>query len=380
MIPYGRQSIDDSDIDAVIAALRSPWLTQGPLVPRFEQALSRRCQADFGIAVSSATAALHIACLALDIGPGDTVWTSPNTFVASANCARYCGASVDFVDIDPATLNMSVAALEEKLASAKKSGNLPRAIIPVHFSGRSCEMREIARLARQHGVRIIEDGSHASGATYLGRPVGCCEFSDICVFSFHPVKIMTTGEGGILLSNDHQLAARAARLRNHGITRDTEAMQECDGAWHYEQLELGFNYRLSDLHAALGLSQLTRLDEFVARRRAIAESYNAGLAHLGIGLPLASADSAWHLYPIRLPVERRAAVFNELRERGIGSQVHYIPVHLQPYYRKLGFAAGDFPVAEAYYRQALSLPIFPGLSDSDQQLVVRLLSESLDPS
>lgn len=379
MIPYGRQNITESDIEAVVETLRSPWLTQGPLVPAFEQALATRCQATHAVAVSNATAALHIACLALDVGPGDIVWTSPNTFVASANCARYCGAMVDFVDIDPTTLNMSIPALADKLTNAKKVGKLPKAIIPVHFAGRSCEMREIANLARQHNIRLIEDASHAIGAEYLGRPVGCCEYSDISVFSFHPVKIITTGEGGALLTNNTRLAARAVRLRSHGITREpTEMRSSREGPWYYEQIELGFNYRLTDIQAALGLSQLTRLTHFTERRRAIANRYDTQLQHPESSLPRPTHDSAWHLYPVRLPESKRGAVFAELQQRGVGTQVHYIPVHLQPYYRNLGFAPGDFPEAEAYYRQALSLPIFPELSDTDQDSVIRILSEALD--
>lgn len=378
MIPYGRQSIDDKDVEAVVDVLRSPWLTQGPLVPAFEQALAERTQAAHAIAVSNATAALHLACLSLDIGPGDTVWTSPNTFVASANCARYCGAQVDFVDIDPATLNMSVAALAEKLAIAQKAQALPKAIIPVHFSGRSCDMREIADLARPYGIRVIEDASHAIGARYRGRPVGCGEYSDICIFSFHPVKIITTGEGGMLLTNDPQLANRASRLRSHGITRDPAEMQgPNEGPWYYQQIELGFNYRLTDLQAALGLSQLSRLEDFIARRQAIAERYERQLQHLAIGLPAPSQDSAWHLYPVRIADGQRDTVFAELRSRGIGTQVHYIPVHLQPYYRNLGFSTGDFPATETYYRQALSLPIYPELTDMDQNAVIQTLSDIL---
>lgn len=378
MIPYGRQSIDDTDVDAVVTALRSPWLTQGPLVPKFEQTLATHCQSTHAVAVSNGTAALHLACLALDIGPGDIVWTSPITFVASANCARYCGAMVDFVDIDPATLNMSPGAFEEKLALAKKAGLLPKAVIPVHFSGRSCDMREIAHLARRHGISIIEDASHAIGAEYLGRPVGCCEYSDMCVFSFHPVKIITTCEGGMILTNDTGLADRASCLRSHGITREPTKMRTCShGPWYYEQIELGFNYRLTDLQAALGLSQLPRLENFIARRRDIAERYAKQLEHLAIGLPAPTKESAWHLYPIRIPGGRRDAVFTELRQRGIGTQVHYIPVHLQPYYRNLGFSSGNFPESEAYYRQALSLPIFPELTDADQDSVIRTLSETL---
>lgn len=378
MIPYGRQSIDDTDIAAVVAALRSSWLTQGPLVPEFERAVAVRCQAAHAVAVSNATAALHLACLALEVGPKDVVWTTPNTFVASANCARYCGATIDFVDIDPGTLNMSVPALTEKLAVAKSAGQLPKVIIPVHFSGRSCEMREIARLARSHGIRIIEDASHAIGAEYGGRPVGCCEYSDICVFSFHPVKIITTGEGGMILTNDQHLATRASRLRSHGITREpVEIQRENAGPWYYEQVELGFNYRLTDLQAALGLSQLSRLNRFVERRRTLARRYGELLADLPISFPATSADSAWHLYSVRVADRIRCPLFKEMRGQGIGVQVHYIPVHLQPYYRKLGFAEGDFPEAEAYYRQAISLPLYADLTDNEQNEVVNILSRLL---
>lgn len=380
MIPYGQQSIDDTDVEAVITILRSPWLTQGPQVPAFEQALARRCQCAHAVAVSNATAALHLACLALDIGPGDLVWTSPNTFVASANCARYCGARVDFVDIDPDTLNMSVSALAAKLETSSKAGRLPKAIIPVHFSGRSCAMREIAELARRHGIRLIEDASHAIGATYDGRPVGCCEYSDITVFSFHPVKIITAGEGGMALTGDPEIAARLARLRSHGITRDPVSMSTCsEGNWYYQQIELGFNYRMTDIQAALGLSQLSKLDLFVERRTLLAERYTKHLSYLPLTLTAQAEGSAWHLYVVQLPgpADCRKRVFEQMRAAGIGVNVHYIPVHLQPYYRTLGFNEGDFPNVEAYYRRTLTLPLYPGLTEAEQDTVMQALKDIL---
>ncbi|GAC1034252.1 UDP-4-amino-4,6-dideoxy-N-acetyl-beta-L-altrosami ne transaminase [Pseudomonas sp. No.21] len=384
MIPYGRQNISQADIDAVVATLRSDWLTQGPAIERFEQAVAQRCQAAHGIAVSNATAALHIACLALDLGPGDRLWTSPNTFVASANCGLYCGAQVDFVDIDPATLNLDVAQLDARLQRAERDGTLPKVVVPVAFAGQSCDMARIAELARRYGFRVIEDASHAIGARYGGRPVGCCEHADITVFSFHPVKIITTGEGGLLTTNDPRLAERLRRLRSHGITRDPAAMTgPSEGPWYYQQLELGFNYRMTDLQAALGLSQLQRLDAFVARRRQLVARYGERLAHLPLELPQvqAGAEPAWHLYPVRLRLERlqhgHRAIFEALRGAGIGVNLHYIPVHLQPYYRQLGFAPGDFPEAERYYAQALSLPLFPDLTDEQQDQVASTLASVL---
>lgn len=380
MIPYGRQSIDESDIEAVVAVLRSDWVTQGPSIAAFEQGIAQHCSAAHAVAVCNATAALHLACLALNVGAGDIVWTTPNTFVASANCARYCGADVDFVDIDPRTLNMSAAALADKLAQAAQSGRLPKVIIPVHFSGQACDMAEIAELAQRYGCRVIEDASHAVGAEYRGEPVGSGRYSDITVFSFHPVKIITTGEGGMALTKDAQLAARLARLRNHGITREAAEMENASqGPWYYEQLELGFNARMTDLQAALGLSQLKRLSAFVARRRQLAERYTQLLseAALPVVCQTTAADrrSAWHLYPIRVAAEKRRPIFEALRAAGIGVQTHYIPVHLQPYYRRLGFAPGDFPEAERYYREAISLPLFPTLSDAEQNLIVATLRE-----
>lgn len=380
MIPYGRQSISQADIDAVVAVLQSDWLTQGPSIERFEQAMASSCQAAHAIAVSNATAALHIACLALDLGPGDWLWTSPNTFVASANCALYCGAQVDFVDIDPHTLNLDVQALATKLAQAQRLGRLPKVVVPVAFAGQSCDMAGIRELAERYGFKVIEDASHAVGASYLGRPVGCGDYADITVFSFHPVKIITTGEGGLLTTQDEQLAERLLRLRSHGITRDPALMtQPSEGPWYYQQLELGYNYRITDIQAALGLSQLTRLSAFVARRRALAARYDELLAGLPLTLPVAQpgAESAWHLYPVRLHLHAlqrdHQQVFTALREAGIGVNLHYIPVHLQPYYRGLGFAAGDFPEAERYYREAISLPLYPDMTDEQQEQVVQAL-------
>lgn len=381
MIPYGRQDITSEDIAAVEAVLRSDFLTQGPAVPGFEQALAAYCGAARGVAMNSATSALHVACLALGLGPGDRLWTSPNTFVASANCGLYCGAEVDFVDTDPATYNMSVAALEAKLAAAAAENRLPRVVIPVHFAGQSCEMRAIHALGQQYGFRIIEDASHAVGATYLGEPVGNCRYSDITIFSFHPVKIITTAEGGMAMTNDPALAERMERLRSHGITRDPAAMAwDSEGPWYYQQVELGYNYRITDLQAALGHSQLARLDDYVARRHAIAARYDAALAGLPLTTPWQHPDSrsALHLYPIRLhDAARRREVFEALRAAGIGVNVHYIPVHTQPHYHRLGFRPGDFPEAERYYAGAISLPMFPTLTPAQQDEVVAALAEVL---
>jgi UDP-4-amino-4,6-dideoxy-N-acetyl-beta-L-altrosamine transaminase len=383
-IPYGRQSIDESDIAAVERVLRSDWLTQGPEVPAFEQALCRRCAAGHAVAVSSATAALHIACLAAGLGAGDRLWTSPNTFVASANCARYCGAEVDFVDIDPASGCLDMGLLESKLESAARSGSLPKVVIPVAFGGRSCDMRELKRLSERFGFTVIEDASHAVGASFAGRPVGCGDYADMTVFSFHPVKIVTTGEGGAVLTNNPRHAERLRNLRSHGITRVAAEMENCnDGPWYYEMQELGFNYRMTDLQAALGSSQLARLDTFIARRRQLAERYDRLLQGLPLQLPVLAPmeESAWHLYVVRLSLDligcTHRAVFEHLREAGIGVNVHYIPVHLQPYYRRLGFAPGDFPRAEQYYREAISLPMYAGLDDAAQERVVGALGRAI---
>lgn len=384
MIPYGRQDIRQEDIDAVIEVLRSDFLTQGPAIPKFEDALARKVGAAHAVAANSATAALHIACAALDLGPGDLLWTSPITFVASANAGLYCGADVDFVDIDPDSFNMSPDALEAKLAAAARAGRLPKVIMPVHMAGQSCDMARIGALARRHGIRVIEDASHAVGGSYRGQPVGACAHSDIAIFSFHPVKIITTGEGGVAVTKDAELAARMQRLRSHGITRDPALMTHPpDGGWYYQQLELGFNYRMTDIQAALGLSQLQRLDAYVTRRNALADRYDSALAGLPLRLPgrLPEAQSAFHLYIIRVEdASIHRAMFDGYRAAGIGVNLHYIPVHLQPFYRALGFGDGDFAQAEDYYARAISLPLYYGLTEEDQDIVIdrtRLLLSDL---
>jgi UDP-4-amino-4,6-dideoxy-N-acetyl-beta-L-altrosamine transaminase len=391
MIPYGRQDISAEDIDAVTQVLQSDWLTQGQAGPRFERAMAEYCGARSAAAVANATAALHVACLALDVGPGDTLWTVPNTFVASANCALYCGANVDFVDIDPRTYNMSVAALTEKLAQASTQGKLPKVVVPVHFAGQSCEMTEICALADRYGFRIIEDASHAVGGDYKGRKIGSGHLSDVVVFSFHPVKIITTGEGGMMLANDPKLAERLAYLRTHGIVRPVQtgavdasrSNEDRFGPWMYEQIELGLNYRMTDIQAALGASQLGRLDAFVARRRELAARYDALLANLPVICPWQHPDtnSAWHLYVIRLRRNEikltRRQVFEALRAAGIGVNVHYIPVHTQPYYQGLGFRPGMFPEAESYYQDAITLPLFSKMTDAEQDTVVAALTNIL---
>ncbi|PVH27264.1 UDP-4-amino-4,6-dideoxy-N-acetyl-beta-L-altrosamine transaminase [Pararhodobacter oceanensis] len=381
MIPYGRQIIGDEDIAAVEAVLRSDFLTQGPVVQRFENAVASRVGASHAIATNSATSALHVACLALDLGPGDLLWTSPITFVASANCARYCGADVDFVDIDPDTFNICPDALQAKLDEAARKGRLPKIIVAVHMCGQSPDMARITPIARAHGVKIIEDASHSIGADYLGTRVGDCSHSDITVFSFHPVKIITTAEGGLALTNDAGLAAKMDRLRSHGITRDADLMTHApDGPWYYQQLDLGWNYRMTEMQAALGISQMTRLDDFVARRRALADAYDTALEGLPLRLPkrMEGANSSWHLYIIRLDdPTRHLAVFEALRAAGIGVNLHYIPVHLQPYYRDLGFGDGDFPISEDYYSRAISIPLHAGLTDDQQAQVVAEITKAL---
>jgi UDP-4-amino-4,6-dideoxy-N-acetyl-beta-L-altrosamine transaminase len=377
-IPYGRHDVNEADIQSVIDVLRSDFLTQGPAVPKFENAVANYCGARHGIAVNSATSALHIACLSLGVGHGDVVWTSPITFVASANCALYCGAQVDFVDVDSRTYNMSVAHLAEKLAQARTSGKLPKVVIPVHLCGQPCEMAAIYALSQQYGFRIIEDASHAIGGRYKGEPIGNCRYSDITVFSFHPVKIVTTAEGGMALTNDPELANHMARLRSHGITRDTVEMTHApDGPWYYQQIELGFNYRMPDLQAALGSSQMRRLDEFVTKRLAIARRYDELLSDLPVLIPWQHADSysSLHLYVIRLDLSAiiHREVFERLRMNGIGVNLHYIPVYRQPYYARMGFNPSDFPEAERYYAEAISLPIYPSLTEEQQLEVVRWL-------
>ena len=385
MIPYGRQNISESDIQAVVDVLQSDFLTQGPVVPAFENALAQYCGAQHAVAVNSATSALHLACLALDVKPGDQVWTSPITFVASANCALYCGASVDFVDIDPLTYNLSVECLAEKLRQAELRGCLPKVVIPVHLCGLSCDMAVIHRLSRQYGFKIIEDASHAIGGRYQGEPIGNCRYSDITVFSFHPVKIITTGEGGMALTNDAGLAKRMALLRSHGITREPADMtQAADGPWYYQQIELGFNYRITDIQAALGLSQLNRLDAFVDRRHQLAEIYRRQLAGLPFNWQLQPDDcrSSLHLFVIRLQTSQigksHLNVFRQLRDAGIGVNLHYIPVHLQPYYQNLGFKSGDYPQAEQYYADAITLPLYPDLTESQVLQISGALKKSLN--
>lgn len=383
-IPYGRQNINQQDIDAVVEILQSDWLTQGPAIARFEKAVADYCGAKYAVAVSSATAALHISCLAAGLGPDDWLWTSPNTFVASANCGLYCGAQVDFVDIDPHTYNLSMTELERKLILAEKAGKLPKVLVPVHFAGQSCEMERIGHLAQHYGFTVLEDASHAIGAQYKGKPVGSCAYSDLAVFSFHPVKIITTGEGGMVVTNREDLYERLVRLRTHGITRNPELMQgDSHGLWYYQQLDLGFNYRMTDIQAALGASQMHRLDEFVSRRRFLAGRYDGLLQGLPVKLPKQHSDTAssWHLYVVRLSREKiektHQEVFAALRDARIGVNLHYIPVHTQPYYQKLGFQWGDFPEAEQYYRGAMSLPLHYGLTESAQDRVVDTLRKVL---
>lgn len=380
-IPYGRQAISAADIQAVCDVLKSDFLTQGPVVPRFEQAVADYCGVAHGVAVNSATSALHLACLALDVGPGDIVWTTPITFVASSNCALYCAAEVDFVDIDPQTYNLSVERLAEKLATAEQQGKLPKVVIPVHLCGQPCDMAAIHALGQRYGFRIIEDASHAIGSRYQGKPVGSCQFSDITVFSFHPVKIITTGEGGMSVTDNAAYAEKMRRLRSHGITREAEEMTEPPhGPWYYQQIELGFNYRLTEMQAALGLSQLQSLDTFVSERHRIADHYDEALsAFPAIVRPWQHSDSysARHLYVVRVPAAQHHAVFTRMRELQIGVNLHYIPVYLQPYYRALGFSAGYCPAAEAYYAEVISLPIFPALTAQQQAMVLNALTEGM---
>ncbi len=376
MIPYGRQSISEDDINAVIEVLRSDFLTQGPMVPEFERVIAGYCGASHAVAVNSATSALHIACLALGVGPGDVVWTTPITFVASANCARYCGADVDFVDIDPRTYNMSVERLAEKLDQAKADNKLPKVVIPVHLAGQPCEMEAIHALSKKYGFRIIEDASHAVGGSYQGGKVGNCQFSDITVFSFHPVKIITTGEGGMAVTNDDELVKIMARLRSHGVTRYASEMTHApDGPWYYQQIELGFNYRMTELQAALGVSQMKRLDDFVVRRHAIAERYDKLLSDTEIVTPWRHPDaySGMHLYIVRVPAENRRILFDKLRGGGVGVNLHYIPVYRQPYYERMGFRRADYPESERYYSQAISLPMYTDLTEEQQNEVIRQL-------
>jgi UDP-4-amino-4,6-dideoxy-N-acetyl-beta-L-altrosamine transaminase len=386
IIPYGRQDINQSDIDAVVNVLLSDYLTQGPVVPAFEKAVADYCGAQHAVAVNSATSALHIACLALGVGNGDIVWTTPITFVASANCALYCGATVDFVDIDPSTYNLSVERLEEKLIQAEKTGKLPKVVIPVHLCGQPCDMAAIHALSQQYGFRIIEDASHAIGGKYKGEPIGNCRYSDITIFSFHPVKIITTGEGGMAVTNDSALAKHLRLLRSHGISSTPEDMQPrpSQEIWNYQQIDLGFNYRMTDIHAALGLSQMQRLDEFVTKRHAIAKRYDQQLSDLPVVTPWQHPDgfSSYHLYVIRLKLDAinktHRQVYEALRAAGILVNLHYIPVYRQPYYERMGFKVGYCVEAEQYYYEVISIPMYPGLSEVEQEFVIESLRDAIN--
>lgn len=384
MIRYGQQDITQADIDAVVSVLKSVNLTQGPNIEQFEQSVLQHVGAKHAVAVNSATSALHIACMALELGPGDWLWTTPNTFVASANCALYCGAKVDFVDIDPRTYNLCATKLEAKLIQAEKNGTLPKIVVPVHMTGQPCDMAAIHALGQKYGFKIIEDASHAIGGKYKGEPIGNGRYSDITVFSFHPVKIITTAEGGMALTNNDKLATRLGLFRSHGITRDPALMTKpMDGPWYYQQVELGYNYRMTDIQAALGVSQMTRLDSYVAKRHEIATRYNELLRDLPITLPWQHPDSysAYHLYVIRLQLDQikttHLKVFEALRAANIMVNLHYIPVHTQPYYQQFGFKEGDFPEAEQYYREAISIPMHPSLTKQEQNFVINGLQIAL---
>ncbi|PTO65276.1 UDP-4-amino-4,6-dideoxy-N-acetyl-beta-L-altrosamine transaminase [Vibrio splendidus] len=385
VIPYGKQDITQLDIDSVVDVLKSDFLTQGPQVPAFESALTEHSGAQYALAVNSATSALHIACLALGLGEGDWLWTTPVTFVASANCGLYCGAKVDFVDIDSATYNMCPKQLEQKLITAKANGTLPKVVVPVHLCGQPCDMKAIAKLSQEYGFKVIEDASHAIGGRYHDQPIGSCQYSDITVFSFHPVKIVTTAEGGAALTNQKDLADKMALLRSHGITRDPEMMTETShGGWYYQQIDLGFNYRMTELQAALGVTQMQRLDEFVAARHVLSKRYNQMLSELPLVLPyqLEKTYSGLHLFVIRLKLDEisltHKQVFEALRENGIGVNLHYIPVHTQPYYQAMGFSDGDFPASERYYQEAISLPMFHGMTEKQQNMVVHVITNILN--
>lgn len=385
MIPYGKQSISEEDIEEVVSVLRSDFLTQGPKVLEFEDVVAKYCGAKYSVAVNSATSALHIACMALGLKPGDLLWTTPISFVASANCGLYCGAGVDFVDIDPNTANMCPKALEAKLIEAKKLSKLPSVIVAVHLAGQPCQMREIKRLSKEYGFSLIEDASHAIGGKYDCTIIGSCSYSDITIFSFHPVKVLTSAEGGMALTNSEELSNRMHLLRSHGVTRDENLMTKpAEGNWYYQQVGLGFNYRMSDLHAALGLSQMSRLDQFVEKRHALAKRYDDLLKNLPV-YPIDNIQESYsgrHLYIIKIKLEEisvtRREIFDAMREKGIGVNVHYIPIHTQPFYEKLGFSSKDFPESEAYYQRALSLPLYPDLAEKDQDKVVKALTECLN--
>lgn len=384
MIYYGKQSINEADIKAVVDVLQSDFLTQGPVLERFEKKVAEYCGAKYAVAVTNATSALHIACRAAGLGEGDVLWTSPITFTASANCGRYCGADVDFVDIDAATYNMSIDELEKKLQEAKDNGRLPKVVVPVHLAGQSCDMKRIHELSLEYGFTILEDASHAIGADYLGKKVGSCAYSDMAVFSFHPVKIITTGEGGMVLTNNEELYKKLCLYRSHGITRDASLMtHDTDGPWYYQQIDLGYNYRMTELQAALGVSQMDRLDEFVNRRRYLVKRYNQLLQDLPVVTPqvLEGANPSWHLYMVRVDFSKakvdKVPFFAEMKKRGIVLNLHYIPVHTQPYYQKLGFKQGDFPKSEEYYEEVFTLPLYYDLTEEQQDDVVTALQHCL---
>ena len=379
MIPYGKQDINQADIKAVIEVLQSDFITQGPQVPLFEKIVSKYCGVKYSVAVNSATSALHIACLAIGLGNDDYLWTSPNSFVASANCGLYCNAKIDFVDIDKRTYNLSAIKLEQKLIQAKKNNKLPKVVIPVHFAGQSCDMKKIYSLSKEYGFKIIEDASHAIGGKYLNKSIGNCQYSDITVFSFHPVKIITTAEGGLATTNDAKLAEKMQLFRSHGITRNSLSMiNPSESLWYYEQIDLGFNYRMTDLQAALGISQMNRLDEFISRRHVLQRRYNQLLDDSIVIKPYQDKDcfSSFHLYPVQININKsRQQVFSLFREKGVGVNVHYIPIHMQPYYQKLGFKQGDFPNAEAYYSNTISLPLYSSLSFESQDQVINITNK-----
>ena len=384
MIPYGKQNINQDDIDSVVDILKSNYLTQGPKVPLFEKKISEYCNSKFAVAVNSATSALHIACLALGLKKGDKLWTSPNSFVASANCGLYCGAKIDFVDINPLTYNLCPIELEKKLIKAKKQSKLPKILIPVHFAGQSCDMKKIYSLSKDYGFKIIEDASHAIGGRYLKKPIGGCQFSNITIFSFHPVKIITTAEGGIATTNDKKLLNQMQLFRTHGITKNPKYMtKNSEGNWYYQQINLGFNYRMNELQAALGISQMNRLDEFVKNKHILKERYDRFLSVLPIIKPYYSSNiySALHLYPIQIDRNKsnfsRKKLFNELRKKGIGVNIHYIPIHTQPYFLNMGFKRGDYPIAELYYQNSISLPLFSQMSFNEQDKVINTLTNIL---
>jgi UDP-4-amino-4,6-dideoxy-N-acetyl-beta-L-altrosamine transaminase len=380
MIPYGKHLVDEDDVDAVVEVLRNQFLTQGTVVPQFEQALCEYTGANHCVAVNSATSGLHVACLAAGVAAGDSVWTVPNSFVASANCALYCGATIDFVDIDPLTRNIDISALETKLQHAATQNCLPKALIVVHFSGLSCDMQTIQKLTQLYSIVLIEDAAHGLGGSYQQSKIGSCVYSDMAVLSFHPVKSITSAEGGAVLTNQSQLYQKLQLFAKHGVTKDPSQYQgENHGPWYYQQLELGYNYRLSDLHAALGLSQLNKLDVFIQKRSELAKVYDNALADLPLKLPVEEPQfkSAWHLYMVELTQHDRQHVYQQLHDKGVGVNVHYIPIHLQPYYQQLGFKQGAFPVSEHFYQNALSLPLFPSLTDTEQAKVIAVLHEVL---